>query len=73
VHKRGSPKDFVSFEEFVEQEDRELKSNDPSKHSLFDAMKNADFHLENNSTIEELEEKVGNILKKCGIEKEAEK
>ena len=60
---RGSNKDNVSFEEFVEQERKEWESTDPNKQNLKACINAADFVIENNGTIEELNEKIEKILK----------
>ena len=62
IKKRKLNSDFVSYEKFIEDEKRELKNTDPSKQSLLDCIKLADFKLENNGTISELEKKVDKIL-----------
>ena len=57
ITSRGSATDAVSFEEFCAQEDREMKSEDPTnpaKMSINAVIKMADYHLENNGSIEEL-------------------
>lgn len=61
--KDGGVKDNVSFEEFVEQEKKEWESTDPNKQNLKACREVADFVIENNGTIEELNEKVEKILK----------
>jgi dephospho-CoA kinase len=61
--KRNSNKDKVSFEKFMEQEKRELDSTDPNKQNLQACVRVADYVIENNRTIEELNQKVKEILK----------
>lgn len=67
VHVRGSAKDDVSFEEFVEVEEKELDSSDPTKQNIVTTMKLADVHLMNNGTVEELEQSVERALSVRGI------
>lgn len=59
---RGSNKDDVNFEEFCEQERKEMGSDDPNQQNLSACKKAADFVIENNGTIEELNEKIEKIL-----------
>lgn len=60
--KRGSVTDDISFERFVSDEEKEMKSNDPAKQSITDVMKMADIKFENNGTIKDLEGAVDNVL-----------
>jgi dephospho-CoA kinase len=60
--KRGSTKDKVSFEEFVAQEKQEMVSDDPNKQNLSACKKAADYVIENNGTIDELNQKVKELL-----------
>lgn len=64
VVKRGSSTDDISFEEFVENERREMESADPNKQNLSKCMEIANFVIENDGTIEELNKKVEEILSK---------
>jgi dephospho-CoA kinase len=60
--KRGSNKDQVSFEEFAEQERKEMESEDPNKQNLSACIKMADYVVQNNGTIEELNKEIEKIL-----------
>ena len=64
IVKRRGDKDKVSFEEFVEQERREMKSNDSNKQNLLACKKAADYLIENNGTINELNQKIEELLVK---------
>ena len=64
IVKRGLDSDFVSYEKFVEDEKREMENPDPSKQNLIKCIKMSDFRFENNGTINELEKKVEEILKR---------
>ena len=61
--KRGGEKDGVIFEEFAEQERREMESEDPNKQNLLACRKEADYLIENNGSVEELNKKIEEILK----------
>lgn len=63
ILKRGSNKDQVSFAKFAEQEKNELDSTDANKQNLRACRQTADYVIENNGTIEELNQKVEKILK----------
>lgn len=62
ILKRGSNKDLVSFEEFMEQEKKEMESNDPNKQNLLACRLMADYVLQNNTTIDELNGEIEKIL-----------
>ena len=62
--KRGSIKDNVSWEEFVNQENKELESLDPNKQNLISCRNMADFVVDNNGTLADLEIQVNDFLKK---------
>ncbi len=60
---RGSVKDHVSKEKFIEQQQREeAGSSDPNKSNIFATLAQADFLIENNGTLEELHSQVDKIL-----------
>lgn len=62
ITERASETDKVSFEKFLEEEEREMISQDPNKQNLSACMAAADYYIENNSTIEELNQKLEGIL-----------
>lgn len=64
---RQSETDKVTFEKFVEQEERKMHSDDPGKHNVAGVMAMADIHLMNNGTVEELEQSVERALSERGI------
>lgn len=59
---RGSETDKVSFEQFCEQEDREMQNTDPARQNISAVMMLADAVLTNNGTREELHEQVEQAL-----------
>lgn len=61
---RGGEKDKVSFKEFKDQENRELGSDDPNKQNLQACKKVADYLIENNGTLEELNKEIEKLLVK---------
>lgn len=63
VIERATELDKVSFEKFVEQEDREMTSNDPTKQNIAAVMAMADHVFHNDGTPEELFAEVEKALK----------
>ncbi len=59
---RGSEKDAVTFDEFKEHERLESNTDDPAKQNIFGALQEADIHIENNGTLEELHAKIDEVL-----------
>jgi dephospho-CoA kinase len=59
---RKSATDMISYEEFIENEKREMNANDPNKQNLSVCINRADFKLENNSSFQELHKKVEEVL-----------
>jgi dephospho-CoA kinase len=62
IIKRGSVTDNLSFEEFVEDEQREMSSDDPAKQNISKCLELADFKLINNSSKKLLEKQVEKII-----------
>ena len=62
ILKRKIESDFVSFEEFVSNEKREMENKDLFKQNLKRCIEMADFKFENNGTIEDLYKGVEKIL-----------
>ena len=62
ITQRGSETDHVSFQTFLENEKREMTSDDPTKQNLSKCIRMADFVMMNNGTIEELQAQCEKIL-----------
>lgn len=60
---RGSETDHVTFEEFCEQEDREMASSDKWDMNVFGVMQISDVRITNNGSLEELHAQVEEALK----------
>ena len=60
---RKSVTDNVSFDKFLEDEKREMESDDPNKQNLKQCIDMADFVIDNNGTLKELQSKIEEILK----------
>ncbi len=59
---RGSVTDDITFEQFCEQEDREMNSTDQWDMNIFGVMQMSNARIENNGTVEELHAKVEEAL-----------
>jgi dephospho-CoA kinase len=59
---RGSEKDKVTFEQFCEQEDREMASDKPHEMDIVNVMKLADGTIYNNGSLEELHAQIDTAL-----------
>ena len=66
IVERGGPKDSVSFDKFVSDEQRESTLMDPTKGNLRRCVDLADHKFKNDWTVEELCKKVGAVLGKIG-------
>lgn len=62
IAQRGSETDAISYETFLDNEKREMTSTDPNKQNLSKCISMSDFLFENNGTIEELQNKVDEVL-----------
>jgi len=59
---RGSEKDNVTFEKWLEQEKKESNPDDPNKQDVFGALRESDVVIENNGTLDELHRKIDQVL-----------
>ncbi len=67
INKRGRPGDNITFEAFKEQDFKQLKSDDTNAQQILDCFKQADYTVVNDSSLEELNQKVDNILKDLNL------
>ncbi len=51
---RGSEKDNVTFEKWLDQQQKESNPDDPTKQNIFGALAESDFKVMNDGTLEEL-------------------
>jgi dCMP deaminase len=68
---RESETDQISFEEFVDNEEKEMNSDDPNKQNLKKCIELSDFSFENNGSIEELCRQVELVLEQIIEKKES--
>lgn len=61
---RGTTTDNVSFEKFLADEAKEMDSTDLNKQNLKKCIEMADFIIENNGTMEELNSKINEVYEK---------
>ena len=66
--RKNAQSDDVSFEKFIEQEETEMKSDDPNKQNLSKCISMADYVLDNNESFEELYKQIDKILEKLNAE-----
>lgn len=63
IIKRLASTDNISFEKFLNDEKREMESDDPNKQNLKRCIELADFVIDNNGNLEKLNLKLEEILK----------
>lgn len=66
--KRKSSTDNISYKEFLENERREMKGDDPTKQNLSKCMEMSNHIFYNNGTLKELYEEVEKVLGDMGVE-----
>ncbi|HOY33224.1 MAG TPA: AAA family ATPase [Bacteroidales bacterium] len=64
IKQRASETDMISYETFLENEKREMNSDDPNKQNLKKCIEMADYFFENNADIAVLCKNVAMVLKK---------
>jgi dephospho-CoA kinase len=65
--RNNSQSDNVSYEKFAEQEEVEMKSDDPNKQNLSKCISLADYQLDNNGTFKDLYKQIDEIVEKLSI------
>jgi len=65
--KRKSSTDKVTYEQFLQSENIEMRSEDPNKINLADTFELADVTIKNDSTIEDLYKEIDTFLKEHNI------
>ena len=68
VIERGSETDKISYEVFLENEKREMDSQDPNKQNLAACQALADFRFTNNTSFDALYEQIEEVLQELRIE-----
>jgi dephospho-CoA kinase len=61
---RNSETDKISYDTFIQNESREMNTEDPNKQNLKKCIEMADFVFENSGSMEDLHYKIEEILKK---------
>jgi dephospho-CoA kinase len=62
IIERNSETDRISFVTFIENEQREMNSDDPNKQNLRKCIDMADYVFENNNSIAELQQQVEKVI-----------
>lgn len=62
ITSRGRAGDKMTFKEFKEQDFKQLKSADPNAQQILECFKMADYTVVNDGTLEELNQKIEDIL-----------
>lgn len=65
--RNNAQSDNVSLEKFIEQEETEMKSDDPNKQNLMKCISMADYTLDNNGTFEDLYRQIDDLVEKLNI------
>ena len=63
VLKRASETDKITFQEFINHEEREMSSKDPTKQNLKKVISMADFKFKNDGSLKELYDQIEKALK----------
>ncbi|MBE0638052.1 MAG: AAA family ATPase [Bacteroidales bacterium] len=68
IKKRASETDHIDFATFIQNEKREMTTNDPNKQNLKHCIQMADFVFENTGSVAELEMKVEEVIRSINAE-----
>ncbi|MFH1598359.1 MAG: AAA family ATPase [Patescibacteria group bacterium] len=66
IKKRENESDHVSWKKFVEQEAKEMTSDDPNKQNLSKCIAMSDFQIDNSGGYQELYKQVDKIIERIG-------
>ncbi|MCD4695905.1 MAG: AAA family ATPase [Bacteroidales bacterium] len=64
---RNSETDRVDYNTFIENENREMTSDDPHKQNLMRCIEMADYEFQNNGSVGQLQKQVDKVLKEIEI------
>ena len=64
---RKSETDHISYETFLDNEKREMNSEDPNAQNLSKCIELADYKLWNNGTMEQLNQQVEDVIRTIGL------
>lgn len=64
IRLRNNETDHVSYEKFISDEQREFANEDPTQGNIQKCMQLADFHFDNNGTLEQLQQQVDEVMNK---------
>lgn len=64
---RGSNTDSVTYEKFMQQQNLELESTDPTHQNLKGCIAKADYVIINDGSVDDLYKKIEDVLEKIGI------
>jgi len=64
---RASETDNISYWEFLDNEHREMNSDDPNKQNISKCIQLSDYKILNNGTIQELDEQLENAIRELKI------
>lgn len=67
IVERNSETDHISYETFLENEQREMNTRDPNKQNLSECIRRADFLFHNNEGFQELYDQVDSAMRKLNI------
>lgn len=62
IQQRASETDFIDYNTFVQNEEREMNSTDPNKQNLSACMALADYRFDNNGTVTDLYQQVDHVI-----------
>lgn len=66
ITERKSETDAISYETFLENEQREMSSTDPNKQNIAECIRQADFVLNNDGDLSQLYTSIDSIMSKIG-------